>query len=70
MQEVATLCEIVMKSWNKFLNVSLMFLGHDTTASSITWALYELAKHPEIQSKIREELKEVLAGRDDNKIEW
>jgi len=44
--------------------------GHDTTASSITWTLYELAKNQEIQDKCREEVDDVLAGREDDVIEW
>lgn len=34
----------------------MLLAGHDTTAVSITWLLWELAKHPEYQNKIREEL--------------
>lgn len=34
----------------------MLLAGHDTTAVSITWLLWELAKHPEYQIKIREEL--------------
>ncbi|KAH7920396.1 cytochrome P450 [Leucogyrophana mollusca] len=35
---------------------TLLNAGHDTTAYSLTWLLYELAKHPEDQQKIREEI--------------
>ncbi|KAH7925485.1 cytochrome P450 [Leucogyrophana mollusca] len=35
---------------------TLLVAGHDTTASSLTWLLYELAKHPEDQQKIRDEI--------------
>lgn len=35
---------------------TLLLAGHDTTAISITWLLWELAKHPEYQVKIRKEL--------------
>ncbi|EIM91061.1 cytochrome P450 [Stereum hirsutum FP-91666 SS1] len=40
---------------------SLLLAGHDTTAFSVTWLLWELAKHPEYQAKVREELAAVRA---------
>ncbi|KAI0721329.1 cytochrome P450 [Cerioporus squamosus] len=36
---------------------TLTFAGHETTASTLSWMLYELAKHPEYQSKMRAEIK-------------
>lgn len=33
-----------------------MFAGHDTTSSTLSWALYELAKHPDYQRQLREEI--------------
>ncbi|XP_015750059.1 PREDICTED: cytochrome P450 4c3-like [Acropora digitifera] len=35
---------------------TFMFEGHDTTAAGITWALYLLARHPEIQQRTHEEV--------------
>lgn len=35
---------------------TFMFEGHDTTAAGITWALYLLGRHPEIQQKVHEEV--------------
>ena len=44
---------------------TFMFEGHDTTTSGISWTLYCLAQHPEHQEKIREEMRNVLMGRDE-----
>ena len=39
------------------------FAGHDTTASSISWTLYALAKYPTIQQQVRDEVKDILMDR-------
>ncbi|EMD34485.1 hypothetical protein CERSUDRAFT_97741 [Gelatoporia subvermispora B] len=36
---------------------TITIAGHDTTATTLTWLFYELAKHPEYQSKMREEIR-------------
>jgi cytochrome P450 len=40
------------------VNQMMTFLaaGHETTASALTWAIYMLCKHPDMQSKLREEV--------------
>ncbi|SJL11719.1 uncharacterized protein ARMOST_15127 [Armillaria ostoyae] len=38
--------------------VTFIIAGHETTATTMSWLLYELAAHPEHQSIIREELKQ------------
>ncbi|XP_019875047.2 cytochrome P450 4d2-like [Aethina tumida] len=43
---------------------TFMFAGHDTTASSISFTLYEIARHPDIQQKLYEEIVSVI-GLDD-----
>lgn len=42
----------------------LVFLlaGHETTATSLAFALHLLARHPEVQERVRAEVGEVLAG--------
>ncbi|ESK86852.1 cytochrome p450 [Moniliophthora roreri MCA 2997] len=35
---------------------TFLVAGHETTSTATTWALYLLTQHPEIQSKLREEL--------------
>ncbi|PIO25699.1 hypothetical protein AB205_0161630, partial [Aquarana catesbeiana] len=47
---------------------TFMFEGHDTTASGISWTLYCMAIYPEHQDKCREEITELLGGR--NTLEW
>jgi hypothetical protein len=44
--------------------------GHDTTASGLSWVLYNLAKHPEYQERCRQEVRELLRDRDPKDIEW
>jgi len=40
---------------------TFMLAGHETTASTVTWALYELSRHPEFQNVVREEIKATRA---------
>ncbi|EGN99106.1 hypothetical protein SERLA73DRAFT_181927 [Serpula lacrymans var. lacrymans S7.3] len=35
---------------------TLLLAGHDTTANTLVWTLYELARHPEDQQKVRDEI--------------
>ena len=43
---------------------TFLFEGHDTTTSGMSWTLYLLAKHPEHQEKVREDVRSVLMGRE------
>ncbi|XP_038154841.1 cytochrome P450 4F3 isoform X1 [Cyprinodon tularosa] len=49
---------------------TFMFAGHDTTASAICWTLYNLARHPHYQEKCRQEVMELMDGRNGDEIEW
>ncbi|EDV27469.1 uncharacterized protein TRIADDRAFT_53196 [Trichoplax adhaerens] len=40
--------------------VTFMFAGHETTSVCLSWTLYVLAQHQEIQSKVRDEARKVL----------
>ncbi|CAH7689761.1 cytochrome P450 monooxygenase, partial [Phakopsora pachyrhizi] len=43
---------------------TFLFAGHETTASALTWQLWILAKHPQVQTKLREELLDAIEHRD------
>ncbi|XP_037618313.1 cytochrome P450 4F3 [Sebastes umbrosus] len=49
---------------------TFMFAGHDTTASAICWTLYNLARHDHYQEKCRQEVMDLMEGRDRHEIEW
>jgi cytochrome P450 len=42
--------------------MTLMFAGHDTTTSTVTFALWELAHHPDVLERLCEEQDRVLGG--------
>lgn len=45
-----------MKRFPLTLIRTLFLAGHETTSSTISWALYELSRHPDFQNKVREEI--------------
>ncbi|KAH9018097.1 cytochrome P450 [Lactarius pseudohatsudake] len=42
---------------------TLLFAGHDTTAKSLTWYLYEIARNPECQERVRAEIAAIRAKK-------
>jgi retinoid hydroxylase len=42
--------------------MTLMFAGHDTSTSTLTFMMHELARHPEVAERLREEQDRVLGG--------
>src|SRR4051794_2298838 len=42
--------------------MTLMFAGHDTSTSTLTFMLYELARHPDVLARLCEEQDRVLGG--------
>src|SRR5260370_12218314 len=43
--------------------MSLFRAGHETTAIALSWACYLIAQNPQIETKLAEELQEVLGDR-------
>lgn len=41
----------------------LLLAGVDTISSTMSWSLYELSRHPEVQAALRDEVLTVLEGR-------
>lgn len=41
----------------------IVFAGHETTATTLTWLFYLLSQHPDVEAKLHEELDRVLCGR-------
>ncbi|XP_077460125.1 25-hydroxyvitamin D-1 alpha hydroxylase, mitochondrial isoform X1 [Stigmatopora argus] len=41
----------------------LLLAGVDTISSTMSWSLYELSRHPEVQASLRDEVMTVLKGR-------
>ncbi len=44
--------------------MTLFLAGHETTAIALSWTCYLLARNPEIEAKLVEELRNVLGGRE------
>jgi cytochrome P450 len=42
--------------------MSLLFAGHETTTSALTWTWYLLSQHPAVEDRVRTEVRHVLAG--------
>jgi cytochrome P450 len=42
--------------------LTFFLAGHETTALSLTWAAYLLAQHPDVQDRMREEIRAVTQG--------
>ena len=46
--------------------MTFLAAGHETTATSLTWACYSLCQYPEIQARLREDIRTHLPSIDDD----
>ncbi len=44
---------------------TMIFAGHETTATTMGWLLQRLAQHKDMQDRLRAELRDFFAGRDE-----
>ncbi|XP_029553328.1 docosahexaenoic acid omega-hydroxylase CYP4F3 isoform X1 [Salmo trutta] len=49
---------------------TFMFGGHDTTASGISWVLYNLSQHQDYQDRCRAEVNDLLQDRETEDLDW
>ena len=57
--------ELGMNLYDQFGNMMLiLFAGHDTTAHTMTWFTYEMAKHPEHQVRLQREVDALFDSLD------
>ncbi|RUS79317.1 hypothetical protein EGW08_012935, partial [Elysia chlorotica] len=49
---------------------TFLFEGHDTTSSAISWTLFSIAGHPEVQRRVQEEIDVLLHDRENSDITW
>ena len=40
--------------------ITILLAGHETTAVALSWALYELQRHPDVLARLREELQALM----------
>jgi cytochrome P450 len=43
--------------------MTIFLAGHETTANALSWALYAISKHPEIQVKLFNEVNSIIGQR-------
>ncbi|KAL1727763.1 cytochrome P450 [Schizophyllum commune] len=48
--------------------LTILLAGHETTANALSWAFFELAQQPGIQSRLRAEIRSVRASRSDAEL--
>ncbi|XP_052759886.1 ultra-long-chain fatty acid omega-hydroxylase-like isoform X1 [Mya arenaria] len=49
---------------------TFLFEGHDTTASAMSFLMYALAAHPDEQARCRQEIDDILEGRDSDILQY
>lgn len=61
MAQLQSVSTFLCQRMNPYVIRTLMVAGQETTASTLTWAFYELSRHPEVQARVREEIRATRA---------
>ncbi|GAA5932238.1 cytochrome P450 [Sporobolomyces koalae] len=48
---------------------TFLLAGHETTSTSLTWTLWTLSRHPEMQAKLRAEIRDARKTAQDNGLD-
>eukprot|EP00871_Galdieria_phlegrea_P005473 jgi/Galph1/5927/GphlegSOOS_G4570.1 len=60
-----------LPQWNIISEIATFLIaGHDTTSHTMSWLIYEVSQHPEIEEKIRSEVDSIWGNRDDFMLDF
>jgi cytochrome P450 len=59
-QEVLTFGKIISNKFSEYFFSNLVLAGHETTATLMTWTLYNLANNPDIYRRLESEIDSVF----------
>ncbi|GJQ14752.1 hypothetical protein GpartN1_g6543.t1 [Galdieria partita] len=55
-----------LPDWNIISEIATFLIaGHDTTSHTMSWLIYEVCQHPEIEEKIQQEVDRIWGDRED-----
>ena len=63
MPECGVFCSCIQQASLTEHTSTILFAGHETTSTSISWALLELARHPQAQARLLQEILKNKSGR-------
>ena len=52
---------LIIEDHEYVIHSTILFAGHETTSTTISWMLLELARNPKVQSKLRDEIRKTEA---------
>lgn len=59
----------ISRKYLRDIILNFLIAGKDTTAGTLSWFIYMLCKHPEIQEKVAREVKDAVETDDETDLE-